>query len=220
MRKESLFLKAIFISLFIHFLGLSLFSIILPSPLKKIKPIEVIISPSLETKQIKESVNFVSKKIQENIGKEKIKIEEKVSSTNIAMKEVIGEKEYVTPVRLNLDIEKAEFEINSLSLPVLNLPEDNSSDEVIEGPIGTRKIIYREKIDYPIWAQQKGMEGKVKIKFWVNPEGKIFNTEIFLSSGNPEIDFYAERKLKKWLFEPVKSEKDVWGIITLNFKLK
>ncbi|HOM25935.1 MAG TPA: energy transducer TonB [bacterium] len=225
MRTNSIFLKAIFISFSIHILGLSLFSIVLPGPLKKIKPIEVVIYPSLETRQIRENINFVSKKIEENIGSQKIKTEEEVPSMNIkniTSKDIVGEKEYITPVKLDLDVEKAEYKISSLSLPVpvLNLPQNNPSEDLIEGPAGSRKIIYREKIDYPLWAQQKGIEGKVKIKFWVNPEGKIFNTEISLSSGNPEIDFYAERKFKKWLFESVESEKDVWGIITLVFKLK
>jgi len=219
--KTNLFLKAFFISLFIHIIGLSLFSVILPSPLKKTKPIEIIIFPSLEAKKTMESIKFVSKKIEENIGVLKVKTEEEVPSMKITSKEVFEGNEYITPVKLNLDIEKkADFEINSLSIPVLNLPETTTSGELIEGPAGTRKIIYKEKIDYPLWAQEKGIEGKVKIKFWVNPEGKIYNTEISLSSGNPEIDFYAERKFKKWLFEPVNSEKDVWGIITLNFKLK
>ena len=167
-----------------------------------------------------ENIKFVSKKIEENIGALKVKTEEEVPLIKITSKEIIGEKEYITPVKLNLDIEKTDFEINSLSVPVLNFSEDITSEELIEGPAGTRKIIYKEKIDYPLWAQEKGIEGKVKIKFWVNPEGKIYNTEILLSSGYPEIDFYAERKFKKWLFEPVSSEKDVWGIITLIFKLK
>lgn len=220
MRTNHVLMKAFLISLFIHILGLSFFSIVLPLPFKKNKPIEIIINPSLETKQIKEKPNLVSKKIEENIGMQKVKLEKDVSSINISSKEIISEKEYITPVKVDLDIEKTEFEITSISFPVFNFPQEHSSAELIEGPAGSRKIMYKEKIDYPLWAQQRGIEGKVKIKFWVNPEGKVFNTEISSSSGNPDIDFYAEKKFKNWLFEPVKSEKDVWGIITLIFKLK
>ncbi|MCM8810045.1 MAG: energy transducer TonB, partial [Candidatus Omnitrophica bacterium] len=139
----------------------------------------------------------------------------------ITSKEAVSQEQYITPIKLELDIEKVEkFEINTLPIPILDIGQGSSSEVTIEGPAGTRKILYKEKIDYPLLAQKKGIEGKVKIKFWVNPDGKVSNTEIIFSSGNPDIDFYAETKFRNWLFEPAKTDKDVWGIITLIFKLK
>ncbi|MCM8785154.1 MAG: TonB family protein [Candidatus Omnitrophica bacterium] len=221
MKINYIFLRAILVSLFFHLFGLSIFSIILPLPLKRTKPIEIIIYPSSETKSPEKRNILISKKVREYIGMEKVKPEEDFVSLNISSKEAIDEKEYITPVKLDIDIEKLEEkEINISSFPVLNVVQESPSEVSIEGPAGTRKILYKEKIDYPLSAQKKGMEGKVKIKFWVNPEGKVSNTEIIFSSGSPEIDFYAEARFKNWLFEPVKTEKDVWGIITLIFKLK
>ncbi|MCM8766882.1 MAG: energy transducer TonB [Candidatus Omnitrophica bacterium] len=221
MKINYIFLKAFFVSLFLHFFGLSIFSIILPSSLKRAKPIEILIYPSSETKKTQKRDILISKKITENIGIQKVQSEKDLSSLNITSKEAVSQEQYITPIKLELDIEKVEkFEINTLPIPILDIGQGSSSEVTIEGPAGTRKILYKEKIDYPLLAQKKGIEGKVKIKFWVNPDGKVSNTEIIFSSGNPDIDFYAETKFRNWLFEPAKTDKDVWGIITLIFKLK
>jgi len=215
--REKIFLKAILISFFIHIFGISLFSIFLPLPLKRRKPLEVSLYP-FQSKKISQNIN-ISKKIKENIGNQKVPFIENIPPIKISTKDIIGEKGYVSKVNFKLNIEEVKFEP---SLPVVNFSEIQQEfrEELIEGPAGKRKIIYKEKIEYPLWAQKKGMEGKVKIKFWVSPEGKIYNTEIFSSSGYPEIDLYAEENFKKWVFEKVESEKNVWGIITITFKLR
>jgi len=220
--KNNLFIKSLLISFSIHLSGIFLFSIFLPLPPKKEKPIEVIIYNKLETRKKEIKKNLIVKKIEKNIGKEKITPLNEVESEKLSLKDIIGEeKEHKTKANLDLDIEKYEFKIE-LPPPEIfeEKKEETGENPVIEGPVGKRKIIYKEKIEYPLWAQKKGVEGKVKIKFWVNPEGKIFDTEVYTSSGFPEIDFYAEENFKKWIFEPAITDKDVWGIITFIFKLK
>ena len=228
--KNNIFVKSLLISFSIHLSGIFLFSIFLPVPQKRSRPIEVIFYNKLETKKKGIEENLIVKKVEENIGKEKVSNINELKSENISTKDIVGEeKKEATSANLSLDIEKFEFKIN---LPALDTTEQNITEEkkstgekrtegpIIEGPVGKRKIIYKEKIEYPLWAQKKGIEGEVKIKFWVNPEGKISDTEIFISSGFPEIDLYAEENFKKWIFEPAMSDKDVWGIITFIFKLK
>ncbi len=219
MKKNIIFFRAIFISLFIHILGISLFSIFLPLPLKQRKPIEIIFYPAIETKKISENINLISRKIKENIGTEKTLIQQNIPPINISTEDIIGEKEYLSKTDVRIDIVDVRFEPTLPFLPFSKIQE-GFKDEFIEGPAGKRKIIYKEKIEYPLWAQKKGIEGKIKIKFWVSPEGKIFNTEIFSSSGYPEIDLYAEENFKKWVFESADTDKNVWGIITIVFKLK
>jgi len=220
--KNNIFIKSLLISFSIHLFGVSLFSIFLPPLPKKNKPIEVLIYNNLGTKSKDIEKNLIVKKIEKDLGKEKITTLNKAKSENIAPEITIGEeRKYEVQAKLDLDIEKYEFKIN---LPPSSTSEEQKRKEdetlIIDGPIGERKIIYKEKIEYPLWAQKKGIEGKVKIKFWVNPEGKIFSTEIYTSSGFPEIDFYAEENFQKWLFEPIITDKEVWGIITFIFKLK
>ncbi len=220
--KNNVFIKSLLLSFSIHLFGISFISIFLPPPPKKIKPIEVLIYNNFETKSMDIGKNLIVKKIEKDLGKEKITIFNEAKSENIAPEISIGEeKKFEVQAKLELDIEKYEFKIN---LPPSSTYEEQKGKEdetlIIEGPIGKRKIIYKEKIEYPLWAQKKGIEGKVKIKFWVNPEGRISETEIFMSSGFPEIDLYAEENFKRWIFEPAITDKDVWGIITFIFKLK
>ncbi|MCM8818193.1 MAG: energy transducer TonB [Candidatus Omnitrophica bacterium] len=215
--KDRTFLKSILFSILIHIIGISLFSISLPLPLKKRKPVEIIQYPSF-TKKTSEKV--VLKEI-ESIGTENVRVFQNVVPVNISNRDIIGEKEYVSKVNFKIDIEPTKFEISLPEIPLTQVyAEIKREEEIIEGPAGSRKIVYKEKIEYPFWAQKKGIEGKVKIKFWVNPEGKIIDTEIFSSSGYPEIDLYAEENFKKWVFDIAKSDKNVWGIITIIFKLK
>ncbi|MCM8772677.1 MAG: energy transducer TonB [Candidatus Omnitrophica bacterium] len=214
--KRKLFLKAIFFSFLLHITGISLFSILLPLPLKKRKMLEVFLYTNEGVKK-EYPKKTVLKEIKENLGTEKVESKKVIFPLNISTRDLIGEKEYVSKVDFKIDFEEINFNI---VLPDLSEFKENLEEELIEGPAGERKIIYKEKIEYPIWAQKKGMEGKVRIKFWINPDGKIIETEIISSSGFPEIDIYAEGKFRKWIFNTVKSNKNVWGIITFNFKLK
>lgn len=219
MERNNIFFKALILSFLIHIIGISLFSIFLPLPMKKKKPIELFFYPTSGTKNFSSKDRLILKEIKKDIGEEKISPIKELSSINISKEDIIGEKEYLSQVKVQLDIEKSDFVINIPSIPILNI-EENIGEKLIEGPAGKRKLIYKEKIEYPLWAEEKGIEGKVKIKFWVNPEGRIFDSEIYISSGNPELDFYAEENFKKWLFEPINRNENVWGIITIIFKLK
>ena len=41
------------------------------------------------------------------------------------------------------------------------------------GPAASRSVLYSEFPPYPEWAQKKGIESKVKLKFWVEPDGTV-----------------------------------------------
>lgn len=235
MRQNHTLLKSFFLSFLIHIIGISLFSIIFPIPVKKRFFVETILLPKVEGKKIEQKEKIVSKKIEKKEISEKIAVfkefpSEKISdkqiygistAEKIPVKELLSMAEYI-PERVKR-IENPEISDFEIKFPSIEFSEKISpeiSEEKIEGPAGKRKIIYKEKIEYPLWAQKKGIEGKVKIKFWVDPDGKIVNTEIQFSSGEIKLDLYAEENFRKWLFEPVQTDKNVWGIITLNFKLK
>jgi len=227
---KNIFVKSLLISFFIHLCGTFLFSIFLPGLPKRNKPIEVFLYNKLETKKMDVEEKLLIKKIEKNIGEKKITSLNEARSKNISKKNVIGEdREDKAKTNLDLDIEKYQSKTqlaNPPSSPIYETLTDqviegqSVENAIIEGPVGKRKIIYKEKIEYPLWAQKMGIEGKVKIKFWVNPEGKISDTEIYTSSGFLEIDLYAEENFKKWMFEPTAIDEDVWGIITIVFKLR
>ena len=224
MKSNHLLLKAFTISLFIHIVGFSLFSIVFPLSSPSRKPIEVsLLPPSMDKKIQLEKTDIIPelpvlKTKFENIAsfdrREVIKISKRVFT---------GSADYVPLTKITDTFKIPEFKIKFPPLPSMkthSLSSKEKSTEKIEGPAGERKLIYRERIQYPEWAEKKGIEGNIKIKFWVSPDGKICETEIITSSGYPELDFYTMNKFRRYLFEPINKNKKVWGIITFIFRLK
>lgn len=92
----------------------------------------------------------------------------------------------------------------------------------IAGPAATRGILYFEYPVYPEWAERKGIESRVKLKFWVSPDGCV-DEVIVEQRGYLQLDNLAVQALKKWRFEPLSSRvKQVrqWGTIEIIFKLQ
>lgn len=92
----------------------------------------------------------------------------------------------------------------------------------IAGPAAMRGILYFEYPTYPEWAEKKGIESKVKLKFWVSPDGYI--DEVLVEQrGYLQLDNLAVQDLKKWRFEPLSSkvkQARQWGTIEMIFTLQ
>ncbi len=58
------------------------------------------------------------------------------------------------------------------------------------------------KLDYPLSAQLKKLEGEVGIAVFVNPEGRPEQTELVQSSGHAELDEAALKFTQNLIFEP------------------
>jgi len=222
-----LLLKTFTISLFIHILGISIFTIVFPIPLQKKPPIEVSLLPSSSDSKIKIQTTDIVPNLP-TIGTTSEKLEAFESNGSIKIEEnlFLGSPDYTPLTKVPEKFEIPEFKINFPSLPSIGNTNSESSviisksKERIEGPAGGRELIYKEKIEYPSWAENNGIEGNVKIKFWVEPDGKIGKTEIITSSGYPELDLYTISKFRKYLFQPINTNEIVWGIITFVFRLQ
>jgi len=92
----------------------------------------------------------------------------------------------------------------------------------IAGPAASRGVLYFEYPSYPEWAQKRGIEARVKLKFWVEPEGNVEEV-IVERRGYLQLDNIAIQCLKKWRFEPLApgtSRTRQWGTIEIIFTLK
>jgi len=142
----------------------------------------------------------------------------------ISEEKFTGFPEFIPTTKITSEFEIPQFQVKFPPLPSIIQQTQSEirtkSNEIIEGPIGERKLIYKEPIEYPDWAEKNGIEGNIKIKFWVKADGKISETEIITSSGYPELDVYTMNKFMKYLFQPINKNEDVWGIITFIFRLK
>ena len=94
---------------------------------------------------------------------------------------------------------------------------------VISGPVARRKLIREIYPKYPVWAEEKGTEGEVKLKFWVSPEGIVSSVELEKTSGYPDLDSRGIAALRKYLFSPLgreEEQKNQWGTIVIKYTLK
>jgi TonB family protein len=224
-----LLIKTSSVSFFIHLVGISLFSLVLPFPRIERRPIEVSILPPSTV--VRPEIKLVKAKtipevnIPRVIAKdEKIATLREPEIIKLSTEQFTGSQQYIPVTQITDRLEIPEFQVKLPDIISFKSLEKGMGKKIpginIEGPAGSRVLLYREQADYPDWAQEKGIEGNVQIKFWVDPDGKIELTSLIASSGFPELDIYAEQSLRKWLFEPVQTDKKAWGIITFIFRLK
>ncbi|MDD3726576.1 MAG: energy transducer TonB [Candidatus Ratteibacteria bacterium] len=226
--KQNLLLKAFIFSLLLHITGISLFSLVLPLSKSEMEPIEVSLLPiSSAPAEPTTEVRNISLEIPRSyaLGREKITIETKKEVLRFSPQETTGLSKIITPPEILSTI----GELPEVKIPEIipfgmvgsgNEKKVSASDIEIEGPAGGRALIYKEPIEYPGWAIEKGLEGNIRIKFWVAPDGKIVLTNLITSSGYPELDLYTEQQFRRWMFEPVKTDKQAWGLITFRFQLR
>ena len=85
-----------------------------------------------------------------------------------------------------------------------------------------RKIRYQEPLEYPDWAKEQAVDGKVTLLFKVLPGGEV-DSQIVVkrTSGWRQLDELAIRTLRNYLFEPLSAESaqiPQWGELTFHFK--
>ncbi len=224
--ENHLLLKTFLLSVLIHLAGISLFSMVLP-PLRPEKPpIEVsLLPPASSPRQREELAAEVLPEIPLALhrGYETVDYVRERETLTFALQPFTGFPEPVPSVKFTPEFEIPEFEIEFPDIAEYLFVDEPGREDVngleIEGPAGDRRLRYRTEIDYPVWARQQGIEGNIRIRFWVSPDGVVARTELLVSSGSPELDSHADNNLRRWIFEPVSSDSDAWGVITFRFRL-
>ncbi|HIP42714.1 MAG TPA: TonB family protein [Aquifex aeolicus] len=102
--------------------------------------------------------------------------------------------------------EKLKKEIGEISAVV--------SKKNVEIKAGSRKLVYTPSA--PVF-KVKEFPSQVKIKIWVNPEGKVIKAIIVQRSGVASIDDKLLRFVKKLKFEEIDTFEVQEGVITFRF---
>ncbi|MBM3236564.1 energy transducer TonB [Candidatus Poribacteria bacterium] len=113
----------------------------------------------------------------------------------------------------------------STSRYVANAPSLGTSRKPGLGPGGvsiTAGDIQGRMVEYwPEIPEYSGKDvGKVVLKFWVTPQGDVFNVQTKLKAGNPLLEKLAKRFVEDIKFAPLPNRAkqiNQWGEITIDF---
>ena len=88
---------------------------------------------------------------------------------------------------------------------------------------GLNKPVFEvaHRITYPEWAKKRGIESELKLLFRVTPEGFVDQVEVDRLSGYPELDVLGVKEVYQWRFNPLEN-KDApaeWGEVVVKFVL-
>lgn len=91
----------------------------------------------------------------------------------------------------------------------------------LAGPIAGRDILSKILPKYPAWCLRQRISGVVKIRVWVEPNGKVREGALVeISSGYPDLDQAVINAVRSWRFAPLPAgvvQETQWGIITFKF---
>lgn len=150
--------------------------------------------------------------------------ETKITLTEVPAPEPeLGEKISMLPGEDRFTLEGEKITPGLPDKGGISVGKGEARDFAITGPVSHRGIVRRVYPRYPRWAEEAGVSGEVRLKFWVLPDGLVTRVEITQTTGYPDLDQIASQAMKKWLFEPLSpQEKQIvqWGTITLKFKLE
>jgi TonB family protein len=69
------------------------------------------------------------------------------------------------------------------------------------------KILKKVPVQYPKALREKGIQGDVRLKVFIKPDGSVRDTELL--GGNPILAESAQKSVGKWKFAPGNSETTV-----------
>jgi len=69
---------------------------------------------------------------------------------------------------------------------------------------GTRKIIKKAPVQYPLVLKMKGIGGTVRLKVYIKPDGSVRDTEVL--GGSAILGESAQKSVSQWKFSPASSE--------------
>jgi TonB family protein len=91
----------------------------------------------------------------------------------------------------------------------------------LAGPVADRTLTEWRLPTYPEWAKREAIEGSVRLRFFVRPDGGVKeDVMIEKTSGYEDFDRNATLALLDWHFEAVPGAAgEQWGSITLDYRL-
>jgi len=80
---------------------------------------------------------------------------------------------------------------------------------------GNRTVLFKKLPKYPPGVNT---EAEIRVKFTVSSDGTV-RTAYPLQKGDPLLEKEALKAIRQWRFNPLKDDKEMYGIITFTFRL-
>ena len=159
-------------------------------------------------KKVEKKLNVPKK----NVIPRKPKVEEKIEASEEKIVENVSEAAPVEDVESSAENAESSSE-NALPGPVLSDSEKKalaSYKSYALGRIASKKV-------YPYPARSKGLEGKVRVRIVINPDGNVSETEILEKSEHEILNEACLAAVKK--ASPFKKMKKGQNAMTLTFTM-
>ncbi len=90
----------------------------------------------------------------------------------------------------------------------------------ISRPVALKSLVTKVEPTYPVVARQMKMEGTVEVDAYVGENGSVETAKTV--NGNPVLGKAAEDAVKKWKFNPFKTDdgKPLKAVVNLAFTFK
>ena len=139
------------------------------------------------------NIDFVRLKRDENVNEKKRKIPEKTPP-----------KEQPPPPPMDLSQSlRPDQNVDGMDLGIdLGLEMDSSASFVAaQGDSDTVPVV-RVEPQYPLRAEERGIEGWVELEFTISAQGTVKNAKVMRSKPKGVFDRSALRAVKKWKYNP------------------
>jgi len=128
------------------------------------------------------------------------------------------------------DTQVKKYEIGDELLPGVPgppMPEGavDGTDAPAEAPapvLRKLRIVEMRPPDYPPSARRQGIEGTVRVRVLVGPDGRVIQALVVKTSGDDSLDAAALKAVADWRFEPAQLDGEAvraWASVPIAFKL-
>jgi protein TonB len=128
------------------------------------------------------------------------------------------------------DTQVKKYEIGDELLPGVPGPPmpDGAVDGTDTATAETAPVLRKLRVvemrppDYPPSARRQGIEGTVRVRVLVGPDGRVIQALVVKTSGEDMLDAAALKAVVDWIFEPAQLNGEAvraWASVPIAFKL-
>lgn len=117
------------------------------------------------------------------------------------------EREELVQARMKAEAERTRFQALQARLEELW-----SRPQRVEADVQRRRLVHSVKPNYPVFARQNRIEGRVQMDVYVNRDGLVEDVRVL--SGHPVLASAAQEAVRTWRYQPVMQRSRAIRVVT------